>query len=302
MNHHFVPQFVLRRWCNEAGKLQSFRIVHGRVACRATTPEYTGFEPRLYAIFSKVFGIDEDHLEKKLFGPIDSNGAVALAKIEQGGGLSEDDHIAWAFFLSSLRLRQPDMLAHLRNDGMAMMKRFLAEGDATLPKGWPSSEQWLEAHHPGIMEAQALTSWLARIILRNEMTDRFAGLHWWVKVFKPEAPKLLLADQPLYWDGGLSTGKFYIQMPIGPDRVFFGTEAKETEAALDALPGAELIHRVNLATLASSSGRIWGIDADEGRAFIEANQEIVGKAVETIAQVSARRDASKAAQGTGVQS
>lgn len=287
MNHHYVPQFLLRRWCNDAGKIQSFKIVRGRVACRATTPEYTGFEKRLYAVFAKLSGIDEDHIEKKLFGPIDSDGAVALSKIELDGVLNEDEHIAWTFFLSSLLARQPSMLAALRTQGMAMMKRYLADGDAALPAGWPPSEQWLEARHPGLIEAHSLSSWLARIILRNPMVDRFAALHWWVKVFKPEAPKLLLSDMPLYWDGGLNTGKFYIQIPIAPDRIFFGTESTETEATLNALPGAELIRRVNLATLATSSGRIWGIDPKEGSAFIEANQEIVGTDRPAIANFAA---------------
>jgi hypothetical protein len=288
MKHHYVPQFLLRRWCNDAGKLQSFKILGGRVLCRALTPEYTGYENALYAVVANALGINEDHLEKKLFGPIDSNAAVTLRKIEQREMLSEDDRISWAFFLNSLRVRQSDVLSHLRTEGMAMMKRFLAEGDAALPEGWPPAEQWFEEHSPGMMEAHSLISWLSRIVLHDEMTDRFAKLHWWVKEFKPEAPKLLLSDLPIHWEGGLNTGKFFIQLPIAPDRIFFGTEHAETEAFLNALPGPELIRRVNRGSLASSSNRIWGRDAQEGRTFIEANLDIVGANVERFDVVAER--------------
>ncbi len=280
MKHHYVPQFLLRRWCNDGGKLQSYKIVNGRVACKAVAPEYTGYEHALYAIVANALGIGEDHLEQKFFSPIDSNAAVALAKIERQEVISQDDKIAWAFFLSSLRMRQPDVLAHLRTEGMEKLRRSLAERDAALPSGWPSTERWLETHHPGMMEAHALTSWLPQMVCDDKMTERFETLNWWVLAFKPEAPKLLLSDLPIHWEGGVDTDKFFIQMPIAPDRIFFGTAGTETEAKLLNVPSAELIRRVNRAALASASNRIWGADAHEGRAFIETNLDVIGSNVE----------------------
>jgi len=141
VKHHYVPQFLLRRWCNDAGKLQSFKLLNGRVFCTAQAPEYTGYENALYAIVANRLGIDEDHLERKFFSPIDNKAAEALAQIERHELLNEDGKIAWAFFLNSLRMRQPDVLAHMRTEGMTMFKRFLAEGDAGLPNGWPSTEE-----------------------------------------------------------------------------------------------------------------------------------------------------------------
>jgi len=247
-------------------------VVRGKVVCRPQAPEYTGYESALYAVVAIALGIDEDDLEKWLFAPIDSDAAFTLAKIETREPINGDDKHAWAFFLNSLRVRQPDVLAHLRTEGMTMMKCFLAEGDAALPEGWPSTEQWVEDHHPGMLETQSLISWLSRIVLHDETTERFENLHWWVKEFKPEAPKQLLSDLPIHWEGGLSTGTFFIQMPIAPDRIFFGTEDAETEAYLSEMSGAELIRRVNRGTLASSSNRIWGIDAQGGRACVHRRQ------------------------------
>lgn len=138
------PQFLLRRWCNDAGKLLSFSIREGRVICSALAPRSTGYENALYAVIANALGIDEDHLERKFFAPIDSNAAAALGKIERREAITPDDKIAWAFFLNSLRIRQPDVLAHLRDEGMKMLKALLAEGDAALPPGSPSTEQWFD--------------------------------------------------------------------------------------------------------------------------------------------------------------
>ncbi len=72
MKHHYVPQFLLRRWCNDPGKLQSFKIRDGRVLCTEQAPEYTGYENALYAVVANALGIDRDHLERRFFSPIDS--------------------------------------------------------------------------------------------------------------------------------------------------------------------------------------------------------------------------------------
>lgn len=288
MKHHYVPQFLLRRWRNATGKLQSFKVLNGRVVSRPLAPEYTGYESALYAVVANALGISEDHLEQRFFSPLDSKAAIALAKIERREVIGEDDKIAWAFFLNSLRMRQPDVLAHMRTNGMKMFKRFLAEGDAALPPGWPPAEQWFEEHYPGMLEARGLVSWLPQMVLHDEMTKRFENLSWWVLEFKPEAPKLLLSDLPIHWEGGITTDKFFIQMPIAPDRIFFGTASKETKSYLLGLPSAELIRRVNRGSLASSSNRIWGFDAQEGRSFIEANLDIIGANVEPFNAIAER--------------
>jgi hypothetical protein len=280
VKHHFVPQFMLRRWCNEAGKLQSFRVLNGKVVCKSVAPEYTGYENALYAVVANVLGIGEDHLEKKFFSPLDSKAAVTLGKIERREDISEDDKIAWAFFLNSLRVRQPDVLAYLRAKGMKLLKKFLAEDDGLLPIGWLPAEQWFEKHYPGMMEARWLVSSLSKMVLHDEMTERFQNLDWWVLEFESQAPKLLLSDLPIHWEGGVGTDSFFIQVPISPDRIFFGTASQATKSSLLDLPRGELIRRINRASLASSSNRIWGSDAKEGSEFIEANLDIVGANVE----------------------
>lgn len=256
MRHHYVPQFLLRRWTNAAGKLRIYKMRDGRLTRKDMGPKSTGYENGLYALVAGVLGFPEDHLEKRLFGPIDNNAAVALDKIERRAVLTEDDHIAWTFFLCSLRIRQPDVLEFLRTEGKQHHAEILANLDKeSLPAGVPNTEQWFNRHFPGTIDAATLTSWLPRMILHDDVADRFSGLHWWCREFEADAPKLLLSDLPLHWEGGFNQPGFFIQLPIGPDRIFFGTASAETEQILGAMPADVLIPRVNRSTLASSSQR-----------------------------------------------
>src|SRR5512143_983978 len=109
MKHHYGPQFLLRRWTNAAGKLRTYRIRDGRLTWKDLGPRYTGYENGLYALLAGALGFADDHLEKRLFGPIDNGAAKVLDKLEQHDVLTEDEHIAWTFFLCSLRVRQPDV-------------------------------------------------------------------------------------------------------------------------------------------------------------------------------------------------
>ncbi len=255
--------------------------------CSELTPRYTGYEPGLYAIVAHLFGLSEDHIETKLFAPIDDKAAKVLEKLEQHQAISDDEHIAWTFFLAAFLVRQPTTLAYLRTEGIDMVRRQLAERDkADLPASWPTTEQWLDMNFPGGLEAASLTAFLPRMIAQPEVMGAFANTKWWFREFEPDAPKLLLSDMPIHTENRLKDDDFTVQLPIAPDRIFFGTRAEKTEQFLTQLAAADIIERVNRTTLASSSGRIWGSTGSEAQAFIEANLDVMGKNVITLRDVA----------------
>ena len=277
MKHHYVPQFLLRRWADAAGKVQVIAVRNGRVVARARAPEYTGFENDLYAVVANAVGLAQDVLENRVFAPIDSNAARVLEKLEAHASITEDDHIAWTFFLSSLRVRQPDVLEFLRTKAIDRLKTDLAERDkATLPPGAPSTEEWFEVHFPGHLRAHSLSSWLPKMIVHDGVLDRFGNLKWWIQEFEPDQPELLLSDLPIHWEGGFKEPGFLIQLPVSPHRVFFGAASAEIEHYLGSLPHADLIRRINLTSLAASSDRVWARSADV-RTFVEANIDKMGQ-------------------------
>lgn len=290
MKHHYVPQFLLSRWTDDTGRLFSFSRRNGRLVCSRRTPKSTGYEDGLYALLADVLGFSRDIVEEKIFARIDDCAAKAVEKLERQECLSEEDHIAWTFFLSSLRVRQPDTIDFLRTQGMALLRKSLADRDAiTLPEGWPTTQEWFAENHPGVLEATPLTSWLPRMIFNNEVLDAFRGLKWWFREFEPEDGRLLLSDLPLYWDGGFTKPGFYIYVPIAPNRLFIGTRTEETEAILSQIPSAELIERVNRASIASASQRIWASSREDAHIFIESNLSIMGVDAVTMATLPLRQ-------------
>jgi len=290
MKHHYVPQFLLSRWADNTGRLFSFSRPNGRLVCSRRTPKSTGYEDGLYALLADVLGFSRDVVEEKIFARIDDGAAKALEKLERHEGLSEDDHIAWTFFLSSLRMRQPDTIEFLRTKGMVQLRKSLADRDAiTLPEGWPTTQEWFAENHPGVLEATPLTSWLPRMIFNKEVLDAFAGLKWWFREFEPGDGRLLLSDLPLYWNGGFSKPGFYIHVPIAPNRLFIGTRTEETEAILSQITSAELVQQVNRASIASTTQRLWASSREDVHAFIEANLDIMGVDTVTMATLAFRQ-------------
>src|SRR5258708_30589770 len=69
INHHYLPVFYLRQWCNAAGKVVRYYRPHRAVVASPITPENTGYEPALYSLD----GYPSEHrqaIEKQFFGPI----------------------------------------------------------------------------------------------------------------------------------------------------------------------------------------------------------------------------------------
>ena len=51
-DHHYVPQFWLKRWCGTDGRLTVFRRIAGCVVANRHAPKHTAYEPNLYTIES----------------------------------------------------------------------------------------------------------------------------------------------------------------------------------------------------------------------------------------------------------
>ena len=285
MRHHYVPQFLLRRWTNDVGKLQVFSQRNGRLVNTERAPRSTGFVDDLYAIAAGIFGLPADLIERKLFGTIDNKAAVALGKLEAHEAFTHDDRIAWLFFLSSLRIRQPDTLRFLRTAAMDHVRQSIAakNKDAFADEDAPEA-QWFEQNFPEGLETRSLTSWLPRMITHDGVLDAFENLFWFTREFAAEAPKLLLSDMPLHWDTGLEDPDLLIQLPLGPGRIFYGTRTEEAKQIINQMAVPDLVQRANRASLASSVEFIWASERDEARSFIETNLDIFGAHVTSFEQ------------------
>lgn len=71
MRHHYVPQFLLRRWTNAAGKLRIYKMRDGRLTRKDMGPKSTGYENGLYALVAGVLG----------FGRVRQGGVISAVAV-----------------------------------------------------------------------------------------------------------------------------------------------------------------------------------------------------------------------------
>lgn len=116
--NHYTPQFYLQRWTSgDDGKLwQTQRLpVVRTIESKRVLPKSTSFKAHLYRTESAgpSFPADQpDVIEKKFFGPLDNEAALALAKLVDHGvdSLNAEERRVWATFINSLLERHPTVL------------------------------------------------------------------------------------------------------------------------------------------------------------------------------------------------
>ena len=111
MKHHYVPQFALRYWAESDGRVPYDVRRNGRVVCDRLTPEYTAFEPDLYA-FTEVPEHNRHALEREFFAKLESDAAPIYEKIERRDeDLSQGERQVWSIFLMAANARVPEKVA-----------------------------------------------------------------------------------------------------------------------------------------------------------------------------------------------
>jgi hypothetical protein len=81
-DHHYLPQFFLKRWARSDGRVCSWkRLSRNKVAMTPVAPKHTAYEPRLYSI-ENVPENEAQTIERKFFAKIDSDAANILQFIE----------------------------------------------------------------------------------------------------------------------------------------------------------------------------------------------------------------------------
>ncbi len=121
-NHHFLPKFLVKGWCDEEGRTNVFRRVgqHGILTSKRLRPSELGYKRHLYSNYDADSPLAQQRVETKIMSPIDNAAAKALHKILFD--VPENEMIAlegvarndWARFLASMVYRSPSRIAFLK--------------------------------------------------------------------------------------------------------------------------------------------------------------------------------------------
>lgn len=198
--HHYVPEFVLRRFHAPAPRSRKiFQLDKTDGSCIETTPKNAAWESGLYAVQS-VTG-RHDGLIEGLFGLAEGYAAPALeALLSNPAALSDDDRGDIAFFVAIQEQRDPgflrDMTERIEQAGTMASAVELANLKGTKRK----REQAKEAYHAlidGSVTLGAPREFVFTMLLELLAQTSFLVLSLQWVLFRATEGAFVCSDRPL---------------------------------------------------------------------------------------------------------
>lgn len=257
--HHYIPEFLLRRWTGEDGKLERFdRPIPTKIMVRRVSPSETGFEKNLYA--SPGHPLGAQWLEKRFFGDIDNRAAPVLEKLNIGAvpTLSAEERSAWSVFLRSLMHRTP---AYLRST-LATARAYYERSVEGLRKDYadkrrdsdPASFDEFRSSISDQDIAHTAQRMLTDIIYNKKIGQFLNNMPAVVIELPDSANDFLISDDPFVRTNGIKTDRGHIAIPISPRRLFVSASHEVLQVIRGFTP-KELATNVN--TWVVESGRFF---------------------------------------------
>jgi hypothetical protein len=262
-DHHYIPQFLLRGWCNSSGLLTVYSRRAGRIVTSERNPKGTGFEPNLYA-FEEVPSERRHVLEADFFGPhIDSRAAPVLKKMLDGQfmAVTADERSDFTRFLLSLRARHPDAVALARTRGVEEISAHLArdphEYEALRTESSPESlTEWVKQNRAGLIPNFGV-SLLPRLIDHKGAGERIFRMPWTLHEFPNTKLDLLLSDRPCLLEGNAIDGVCTIVIPLAPRHLLFVSNNELQMNRLRAEKPLDVVKMINRISVASAVDRVY---------------------------------------------
>ncbi|MEL7190513.1 MAG: DUF4238 domain-containing protein [Pseudomonadota bacterium] len=251
--HHYVPEFLLKRWASEDGKVVRFKRVRGdKLHAKRVPFQGIGFQENLYALpnMDPKKPITQV-LETHFFSPIDNAGAQCLDTLENATDIPADKRFRtdWAAFLLSLSLRGPTAINNLHELAAHLIEEESREGpiEEKTERIVQENPEFAEAVRQPIenFNSRLAMASLPMLVLPQRVLGRIMGLRWFLGTLEGSARELLLSDRPVLWTP-LEQPNGSIIFPISPERVFVAARDQqlfEKFSSADPKSLSELINR-----------------------------------------------------------
>jgi hypothetical protein len=266
MDHHYIPQFYLKRWARPNGQLSVMRLVHGRkVAPSDKYPAGTGYHPDLY----RTEGVPEEkaqHLEVGFMSQLDNAANRALERILAFDESEWDvgDQKAWVVFLLSLIFRNPETVAELKDIISEMWSVGIGELEADydhrrLP-GFPDTfAEFIELTNPAAPQIAA-TNFLMGQIENERIGPGLVKMHWSAIRTRPNIHPFVTSDRPIVRPLPLADPAAYLALPIDPHTLFLASKKWGLEKELYTYPQSDLVDHINYAVISQARQFVWAVD------------------------------------------
>ena len=180
-NHHYVPQFYLKKFAGDGGKVWDTWVSEdGCLQEKARSPKSIASEEHLYgSIRTPLKGFDEreDSVEAQFLSPIDNAASIALEKIlATPADLQREERRDWARFVRSLLERHPEIMARRQAELESVRSSVLSDmfAKATDPEGEARLKDALDGIDFEEMKKQLGLNLLVREVSGQDDLDHLA--------------------------------------------------------------------------------------------------------------------------------
>jgi hypothetical protein len=299
--HHYIPVFYLKQWRGADGRLCEYKRVAGKIVTRRTFPDGTGYMKDLY----RVDGLPDpvaQAVEQKFMHLVDTGANYALEKLLRGDEAPWDGPMrsAWTRFILSLRFRNPESVAIIKSQMIALWEAVLDNMRLTYdtvgyPGDPPTFEEFL-ARTEREAPLKAAINLLQEIIDNPRVGPTIFEMKWSRVSLAASTISLLTSDRPLDMPHGLGSGEAYIALPIGPRTLFVADHDGASARRLGGLDPTSIVKNVNMAMVEQARQFVWGLDDGQLRFVQNRMSHAPDRAIITNAQRQAAIDAAMAAR------
>ncbi len=260
--HHYVPEFYLKGWVNEDGRLMTIKNLNGQIIRTSTTPKHTGFEWDLYSYDEKYTAAERAEIEERFFKPLDQYGSNILTNLISNKDLNTKDKVIWSQFLMAMRVRTPFNVSRLKALAeVHWTKNFPAEDkdyarlkSASSPE---SFDEWAMLENPGLRESIGIKQ-LPRLLNSKRILNDILSMRWLTLDVQLCSKKLVTSDNPAIFTSGLQHDNCIICLPLSPDMAFFAFQPNSyAEKMISGTPPLQLVKRINESVTIQAQTRIY---------------------------------------------
>lgn len=208
--NHFVPQFLLREFCESNRVFVFDKTKRKRYIA---TPQSSGFQEYLYTLYSEEF---DSNLMEDIFARIESNAAPVIKHIVDSLTLPNDSRFNdLLLFVACMSARNPDVIGSyndfvkeiLRKTSLMITENKYDDFVNANPKTkFPSKEEMIAIlHDPDQVEFTILNDMLMAFVAQSIsiLCDLLSRRNWYVGyVSLNKESELITSDFPvlLYWN------------------------------------------------------------------------------------------------------
>ena len=234
-DHHFIPVFYLKKWCNKNSQIIEYSRPHKNVITLIKYPTSTGFKRSLYSLD----GVPEDQkqiVETGYMTPvIDTPAANALKILIERDKikLTEKVRSDWTRFLIASLCRTPAALQVITQTLTEVMKKNLTDNLDLYPhlQDSDSSTQfdYVQKNNPHFSN-NASKQLLIDVVDDQRIGDAIMNMRWSTLDLRNSNHDLLTSDFPTLRTTGVGNSNCLIFTPLSPRFLFIATPSEDVES------------------------------------------------------------------------